>query len=383
MKYKRLFTSESVTEGHPDKIADQISDAILDAILEQDENARVACETFVTTGLVLIGGEISTTANIDYKEVARQKIRDIGYDRAKYGFDANTCSILVALGVQSPDINQGVDLKDGDIGAGDQGIMFGYATNETETYMPITIYYAHKLAKRLAYVRKNNIIDYLRPDGKTQITFEFDENNNPLRVDTIVVSTQHSEDVSQEQIHSDIIEHVIKEVIPTKYIDENIKYLINPTGKFIIGGPMGDAGLTGRKIIIDTYGGVACHGGGAFSGKDYTKVDRSGAYAARYIAKNIVASGIAKKCQIQLSYAIGVKEPISITVDTFGTSNISEEILINTIYSNFDLSPGGIIKMLDLKKPIYSKTSSYGHFGNDETLPWEQLDKVDIFNKLN
>ncbi len=382
MKYKNLFTSESVTEGHPDKIADQISDAILDAILEEDPNARVACETFVTTGLVVIGGEISTKANVDYREVARAKIREIGYTRAKYGFDADTCSVLISLDVQSPDISQGVDQEDGSIGAGDQGIMFGYATDETEEFMPITIYYAHKLAKRLADVRKEGILEYLRPDGKTQITFEFDEENNPLRVDTVVVSTQHSEEVSQEQIHEDIIEHVVKNVVEEKYLDEDTKYLINPTGKFIIGGPMGDAGLTGRKIIIDTYGGVACHGGGAFSGKDYTKVDRSAAYAARYIAKNIVASKIAKKCQIQLSYAIGVEQPISISIDTYGTSNVSNEKIIEAIYEKFDLSPMGIIKMLDLKKPIYSKTSTYGHFGKKD-LSWEQIDKEDVFKNLN
>ncbi len=381
MKYKNLFTSESVTEGHPDKIADQISDAILDAILKEDPDARVACETFVTTGLVVIGGEISTKANVDYREVARAKIREIGYTRAKYGFDADTCSVLISLDVQSPDISQGVDLENGSIGAGDQGIMFGYATDETEEFMPITIFYAHKLAKRLAKVRKEGILDYLRPDGKTQITFEFDQNNQPLRVDTVVVSTQHSENVSQEQIHKDIIEHVVKNVVEEKYLDEETKYLINPTGKFIIGGPMGDAGLTGRKIIIDTYGGVACHGGGAFSGKDYTKVDRSAAYAARYIAKNIVASKIAKKCQIQLSYAIGVEQPISISVDTYGTSKVSNEKIIEKIYENFDLSPMGIIKMLDLKKPIYSKTSTYGHFGKED-LSWEKLDKVEVFKGL-
>ncbi len=381
MKYKNLFTSESVTEGHPDKIADQISDAILDAILKEDPEARVACETFVTTGLVVIGGEISTKANVDYRDVARSKIREIGYTRAKYGFDADTCSVLISLDVQSPDISQGVDLENGSIGAGDQGIMFGYATDETKEYMPVTIYYAHKLAKRLADVRKEGILKYLRPDGKTQITFEFDEDNNPLRVDTVVVSTQHSKSVSQEQIHKDIIKYVIKDVVEEKFLDEDTKYLINPTGKFIIGGPMGDAGLTGRKIIIDTYGGVACHGGGAFSGKDYTKVDRSAAYAARYIAKNIVASKVAKKCQIQLSYAIGVEQPISISIDTYGTSKVSNEKIIEAIYENFDLSPMGIIKMLDLKKPIYSQTSTYGHFGK-KGLSWEKLDKVDIFKNI-
>ncbi len=380
MQYKKLFTSESVTEGHPDKIADQISDAILDKILEKDINARVACETYITTGLVVIGGEITTTANINYQEIARETIRNIGYTRAKYGFDASTCSILIAIDKQSPDINIGVDLQNGEIGAGDQGIMFGYATDETENYMPITIYYAHKLAHKLAQVRKNNTLNYLRPDGKVQITFEYDQDNTPIRIDTIVVSTQHAEEISQEQIHKDITEHVINTTIPAKYLDENTKYLINPTGKFIIGGPMGDAGLTGRKIIIDTYGGVACHGGGAFSGKDYTKVDRSAAYMARYIAKNIVASKIAKKCQIQLSYAIGVKEPLSISIDTFGTSSVSDEVIIKTIYENFDMTPLGIINTLDLKRPIYSQTSTYGHFGK-EGLPWEKTDMTEVFKK--
>ncbi len=380
MQYKKLFTSESVTEGHPDKIADQISDAILDKILEKDINARVACETYITTGLVVIGGEITTTANINYQEIARETIRNIGYTRAKYGFDASTCSILIALDKQSPDINMGVDLQDGEVGAGDQGIMFGYATDETENYMPITIFYAHKLAQKLAQVRKNNTLDYLRPDGKVQITFEYDQNNNPIRIDTIVVSTQHAEEISQEQIHKDITKHVINTTIPKKYLDKNTKYLINPTGKFIIGGPMGDAGLTGRKIIIDTYGGVACHGGGAFSGKDYTKVDRSAAYMARYIAKNIVASKIAKKCQIQLSYAIGIKEPLSISIDTFGTSNVSDEVIIKTIYENFDMTPLGIINTLDLKRPIYFQTSTYGHFGK-EGLPWEKTDMTEVFKK--
>lgn len=383
MEIKNLFTSESVTEGHPDKIADQISDAILDAILEKDSEARVACETFVTTGLVVIGGEISTTANVDYREIARNKIREIGYTRAKYGFDADTCSILISLDTQSPDISQGVDQTSGDIGAGDQGIMFGYATNETETFMPIAIYYAHKLAKQLSHVRKNNTLKYLRPDGKTQITFEFDDNNKPIRVDTVVVSTQHSENVEQEQIREDIINQVIKKIIPAKYLDSKTKFLINPTGQFIIGGPMGDAGLTGRKIIIDTYGGAACHGGGAFSGKDYTKVDRSASYAARYVAKNIVASEIAEKCQIQLSYAIGVKEPTSISIETFGTSKVDDHKIIETIYNNFDLSPSGIIKMLDLKQPFYGKTSAYGHFGREDVIfNWEKLDKIEIFKKL-
>lgn len=382
MKYKKLFTSESVTEGHPDKIADQISDAILDAILAEDPNSRVACETFVTTGLVVIGGEITTKANINYQDVVRNTITKIGYTRAKYGFDANTCSILIALDKQSPDINQGVDLESGEIGAGDQGIMFGYATDETENYMPITIYYAHKLAKRLAEVRKDGVLPYLRPDGKVQITFEYAEDETPIRVDTVVVSSQHSPDVDQETIYQDIITHVIKAIIPEKFLDDETSFLINPTGKFIIGGPMGDAGLTGRKIIIDTYGGVACHGGGAFSGKDYTKVDRSAAYMSRYIAKNIVASGIAKRCQLQLSYAIGVKDPLSISINTFGTSNVADQVIINAIYKNFDMSPLGIITTLDLKKPIYSQTATYGHFGKDE-LPWEQLDKTDVFKNLS
>lgn len=383
MNIKKLFTSESVTEGHPDKMADQISDAILDEILKIDPDARVACETFVTTGLVVIGGEISTSANVDYREIARNKIREIGYTRAKYGFDADTCSVLISLDTQSPDISQGVDQDSGNIGAGDQGIMFGYATNETPTYMPISIFYAHKLAKQLSMVRKNNILAYLRPDGKTQITFEFNEQNQPIRVDTIVVSTQHAEEVSQEQIRKDIFNTVIEQVVPGKYIDQETKILINPTGKFIVGGPMGDAGLTGRKIIIDTYGGAACHGGGAFSGKDYTKVDRSASYAARYVAKNIVASGIADKCQLQLSYAIGIEEPTSIAIDTFGTALVSERKIIESIYQDFDLSPAGIIEMLDLKKPIYSQTSSYGHFGREDVeFSWEKIDKTKCFKEL-
>lgn len=381
MKFKNLFTSESVTEGHPDKIADQISDSILDTILKQDPNARVACETFVTTGLVLVGGEISTKASVNYQQIVRDKLKEIGYTSSDIGFDYKTCSILVTVDEQSPDINQGVDLEDGDLGAGDQGIMFGYATNETKSYMPVTIYYAHKLAEQLAHVRKTNELDYLRPDGKTQVTFEFDEDNNPLSIDTIVISTQHNPDIEQTQIYNDIIKHVIAPIIPKEYLNNNTKYLINPTGKFVIGGPMGDAGLTGRKIIIDTYGGVSAHGGGAFSGKDYTKVDRSGAYVARYLAKNIVASGLCSKCQIQLSYAIGIKNPISISLETFGTNKVDKNEIISAIYDNFDLSPIGIVKLLDLKKPIYSKTSTYGHFGKD-IFTWEQLNHTELFKSL-
>jgi len=374
--FKNVFTSESVTEGHPDKIADQISDAILDAILEQDKNARVACETFVTTGTIFIGGEITTTARVDYRKIAREKVRQIGYTRAKYGFDCDTCAVIIAIDEQSPDISQGVDRKNGTIGAGDQGLMFGYATNETIEYMPVTIFYAHKLAKKLADVRRSKL-KYLRPDGKTQVTFEFDDNGKPIRVDTIVISTQHDEKVSQKKINSDLIKFVIGPVIPKKYIDQNTIIHINPTGKFVIGGPQGDAGLTGRKIIVDTYGGVARHGGGAFSGKDYTKVDRSAAYAARYVAKNIVAAKIADRCEIQISYAIGITEPVSIAVNTFGTSKLSNEAIIEKINKNFDLSPSGIIKMLNLKRPIYSQTAAYGHFGrSDLDLPWEKTDKI-------
>lgn len=380
---RNFFTSESVTEGHPDKIADQISDTILDKILKQDPDARVACETFITTGLVVIGGEISTTAHINYQDLVRAKLKEIGYTRAKYGFDSETCSVLLALNTQSPDISQGVDQKSGDIGAGDQGIMFGYATNQTEDFMPITLFYAHALAKQLAFVRKQKILSYLRPDGKTQVTFEYDHKGNPIRVETIIISAQHSEEISQKQIFEDLKEYVIKKVIPSKFIDENTNFLINPTGKFVIGGPKSDAGLTGRKIIIDTYGGAACHGGGAFSGKDYTKVDRSGAYMARYIAKNIVASEIAEECQIQLSYAIGIKKPISISLETFGSEKVSKQYIVDAIYNNFDLTPKGIIETLNLKKPIYSQTSTYGHFGrNDLNLPWEKLDKINIFKKL-
>ncbi len=381
MEIKKLFTSESVSEGHPDKIADQISDAILDAILEQDPDARVACETFTTTGMVVVGGEISTTANINYQDVVRNKIKEIGYTDARYGLDYKSCSVLIALDKQSPDIAQGVDYANGEIGAGDQGIMFGYATNETANYMPITIDYAHKLAARLAHVRKNNIITYLRPDAKSQVTVEFDEFNKPKRIDAVVISTQHDDEIELDTIKADILEHVIKPVLPVALLDDETNYYINPTGKFIIGGPQGDAGLTGRKIIIDTYGGVGRHGGGAFSGKDYTKVDRSAAYAARYLAKNIVASGICERVEIQLSYAIGVAHPISISIDTFNTSKVSEQAIIASIFENFDLSPRGIIKMLDLKQPIYSKTAAYGHFGKDE-FTWEQLDKTEIFKSL-
>lgn len=378
---KNLFTSESVCEGHPDKIADQISDAILDAVLAQDPDARVACETFTTTGLVVIGGEITTTANVNYQDVARQKIKEIGYTNADYGLDYKSCSVMVALDKQSPDIAQGVDYEDGEIGAGDQGIMFGYATNETENYMPIAIDYAHKLARQLTAVRKDGTISYLRPDGKTQVTIEYDENDKPKRFDAIVISAQHDEDITLEQIREDLIEKVVKPVLPAELLDEDTRYYINPTGKFIIGGPQGDAGLTGRKIIIDTYGGAGRHGGGAFSGKDYTKVDRSAAYVARYLAKNIVAAGVCDRLEIQLSYAIGVSHPISISVNTFGTSKVADSDIIEAIYANFDLSPSGIIKLLDLKKPVYSQTAAYGHFGK-ENLAWEQLDQVEVFAKL-
>lgn len=381
MKYKNLFTSESVTSGHPDKIADQISDAILDEILKQDENARVACETYITTGLVLIGGEISTTAIVDYQKIVRQTIKRIGYTRAKYGFDYQTCSVLVAFDQQSPDINQGVDYQNGEIGAGDQGIMFGYATNETKNYMPLALSYAHQLAQQLEKIRVDKTLSFLRPDGKTQVTVEYDKNNQALRIDAIVISSQHSEKVDLKTVQEGIKKHVINKVIDEKLLDKDTKYYLNPTGKFIIGGPQGDAGLTGRKIIIDTYGGYAAHGGGAFSGKDYTKVDRSAAYAARYIAKNIVAAKVCDRIQIQLSYAIGILSPISIAVETFNTAKVSDEIIIQTITDNFDLTPLGIIKMLDLKKPIYSKTSVYGHFGKSN-LRWEKLDKVEIFKKL-
>ncbi|EJX1692717.1 TPA: methionine adenosyltransferase [Staphylococcus aureus] len=386
---KRLFTSESVTEGHPDKIADQVSDAILDAILKDDPNARVACETTVTTGMALITGEISTTTYVDIPKVVRETIKEIGYTRAKYGYDYETMAILTAIDEQSPDIAQGVDKaleyrdKDSEeeieaTGAGDQGLMFGYATNETETYMPLAIYLSHQLAKRLSDVRKDGTLNYLRPDGKVQVTVEYDENDNPVRIDTIVVSTQHAEDVTLEQIQEDIKAHVIYPTVPENLINEQTKFYINPTGRFVIGGPQGDAGLTGRKIIVDTYGGYARHGGGCFSGKDPTKVDRSAAYAARYVAKNIVAAGLADQCEVQLAYAIGVAEPVSIAIDTFGTGKVSEGQLVEAVRKHFDLRPAGIIKMLDLKQPIYKQTAAYGHFGRTDVLfPWEKLDKVE------
>ena len=381
-----LFTSESVTEGHPDKMCDQISDAILDALLEQDPMSRVACETATTTGLVMVMGEITTKGYVDIQKVVRNTVREIGYDRAKYGFDCDTCGVIVALDEQSPDIAMGVDkaleakenkMTDEEleaIGAGDQGMMFGYATNETDEYMPYPIYLAHKLAK----VRKDGTLRYLRPDGKTQVTVEYDENGKPSRLDAVVLSTQHDEEVTQEQIHKDIKKYVFDEILPAEMVDENTKFFINPTGRFVIGGPHGDSGLTGRKIIVDTYGGMARHGGGAFSGKDCTKVDRSAAYAARYVAKNIVAAGLADRCEIQLSYAIGVAQPTSIMVDTFGTSKLREDQLVEMIRKHFDLRPAGIIKMLDLRRPIYKQTAAYGHFGRDDLdLPWEKLDKVD------
>lgn len=386
---KRLFTSESVTEGHPDKIADQVSDAILDAILKDDPNARVACETTVTTGMALIAGEISITTYVDIPKVVRETIKEIGYTRAKYGYDYETMAILTAIDEQSPDIAQGVDKaleyrdKDSEeeieaTGAGDQGLMFGYATNETETYMPLAIYLSHQLAKRLSDVRKDGTLNYLRPDGKVQVTVEYDENDNPVRIDTIVVSTQHADDVTLEQIQEDIKAHVIYPTVPENLINEQTKFYINPTGRFVIGGPQGDAGLTGRKIIVDTYGGYARHGGGCFSGKDPTKVDRSAAYAARYVAKNIVAAGLADQCEVQLAYAIGVAEPVSIAIDTFGTGKVSEGQLVEAVRKHFDLRPAGIIKMLDLKQPIYKQTAAYGHFGRTDVLfPWEKLDKVE------
>ncbi len=391
---KHLFTSESVTEGHPDKVCDAISDAILDACMEQDPMSRVACETAACTGFVLVTGEITTKANLDIPAIVRKTVNDIGYDDAKTGFDGNTCAVIVALDKQSPDIAMGVDTalearetkmsneQLAAIGAGDQGMMFGYATNETEEYMPYPISLAHKLALQLTRVRKDGTLSYLRPDGKSQVSVEYDENNKPVRLEAVVLSTQHDENVSQEQIHTDIKKHVFDPVLPKELIDENTKYFINPTGRFVIGGPHGDAGLTGRKIIVDTYGGYARHGGGAFSGKDCTKVDRSAAYAARYVAKNIVAAGLAEKCEIQLSYAIGVAEPTSVMVDTFGTSSLSSEKIVEIIRENFDLRPAGIIKMLDLRRPIYQQTAAYGHFGrNDLNLPWERLDKVDVLKK--
>lgn len=387
---RRLFTSESVTEGHPDKIADQVSDAILDEILKDDPNARVACETTVTTGMALISGEISTTTYVDIPKVVRETIKEIGYTRAKYGYDSQTMAVLTAIDEQSPDIAQGVDTaleyredaSEEEIeatGAGDQGLMFGYATNETDTYMPLPIFLSHQLAKKLSDVRKDEILKYLRPDGKVQVTVEYDEQDKPQRIDTIVVSTQHAEDTELQQIQDDVKTHVIYPTVPEHLLDEDTKFYINPTGRFVIGGPQGDAGLTGRKIIVDTYGGYARHGGGCFSGKDPTKVDRSAAYAARYVAKNIVAAKLADKCEVQLAYAIGVAEPVSISIDTFGTSSVSEDELVEAVRTHFDLRPAGIIKMLDLKHPIYKQTAAYGHFGRtDILLPWEKLDKVNL-----
>ncbi|MDE6004784.1 MAG: methionine adenosyltransferase [Oscillospiraceae bacterium] len=376
---KRVFTSESVTEGHPDKICDQISDAVLDAILEQDIYGRVACETVVTTGMILCMGEISTKANIDIAKIARQVVIDIGYDRAKFGFDGHTCNVMIAMDEQSSDIAMGVNCSydTQETGAGDQGLMFGYACNETPELMPLPISLAHKLAIKLTEIRKNGTLRYLRPDGKTQVSVEYDENNKPVRVDTVVVSTQHAGDISIEQIREDMKELVIDAVIPEELIDENTKIFINPTGRFVVGGPQGDSGLTGRKIIVDTYGGYARHGGGAFSGKDPTKVDRSGAYAARYIAKNIVASGLADKCEIQLAYAIGVAKPVSIRVDTFGTGKVAESKLEQAVSEIFDLTPDGIINMLDLRRPQYRKVSAYGHFGRENlNVAWEKTDKI-------
>ena len=391
---KRLFTSESVTEGHPDKVCDAISDAVLDAIMEQDPNGRVACETCTNTGFVLVMGEITTSANIDIPAIVRKTVEEIGYTDAAYGFDANTCAVMVSLDKQSADIALGVDkaleakenqMTDSEIdaiGAGDQGMMFGYATNETEEYMPYPIALAHKLARKLTEVRKNGTLSYLRPDGKTQVTVEYDENGKPIHLNAVVLSTQHDPDVTQEQIHEDIKKYVFDEVLPKELVNEKTQFFINPTGRFVVGGPHGDSGLTGRKIIVDTYAGYARHGGGAFSGKDCTKVDRSAAYAARYVAKNIVAAGLADKCEIQLSYAIGVAHPTSVMVDTFGTGKLSDEKIVEIIRENFDLRPAGIIKMLDLRRPIYRQTAAYGHFGRvDLNLPWEQIDKVDLLKK--
>ena len=391
---KILFTSESVTEGHPDKVCDSISDAILDAMMEQDPMSRVACETATTTGLVLVMGEITTKANVDIQKIVRDTIREIGYDNADYGFDADTCAVITSLDKQSTDIAMGVDKaleqKEDDmnedeldsIGAGDQGLQFGYASNETEEYMPYAINMAHKLAQQLTKVRKDGTLKYLRPDGKTQVTVEYDEAGKPKRIDAVVCSTQHDPDVTQEQIHEDIKKYVFDAIIPADMVDADTKYFINPTGRFVIGGPHGDSGLTGRKIIVDTYGGTGRHGGGAFSGKDCTKVDRSAAYAARYVAKNIVAAGLADKCEIQLSYAIGVAHPTSVSVNTFGTGKLSETTLVEIVRENFDLRPAGIIKMLDLRRPIYKQTAAYGHFGRtDVDLPWEHLDKVETLKK--
>ncbi|MDE5697866.1 MAG: methionine adenosyltransferase [Lachnospiraceae bacterium] len=402
---KLLFTSESVTEGHPDKVCDAISDAILDALMAQDPMSRVACETATCTGFVLVTGEITTKAYVDIPKIVRDTVKEIGYDKSEYGFDGNTCAVFTAIDEQSGDIAMGVDkaleakqsdgklsldnsenkMSDAEIeaiGAGDQGMMFGYATNETEEYMPYPISLAHKLALQLTKVRKDGTLRYLRPDGKTQVSVEYDENGKPKRLEAVVLSTQHDDDVTQEQIHKDIREHVFDVILPRELIDADTKFFINPTGRFVIGGPHGDAGLTGRKIIVDTYGGYARHGGGAFSGKDCTKVDRSGAYAARYVAKNLVAAGLADKCEIQLSYAIGVAQPTSINVDTFGTGRLDSEKLVAIVRENFDLRPAGIIKMLDLRRPIYKQTAAYGHFGrNDLDLPWEKLDKVDVLKK--
>ena len=391
---KRLFTSESVTEGHPDKMCDAISDAILDALMEKDPMSRVACETATTTGLVMVMGEITTKAYVDIPKIVRDTVREIGYTRAKYGFDADTCGVITTIDEQSADIALGVDkaleakehkMSEEEldaIGAGDQGMMFGFATDETEEYMPYPIALAHKLARQLTKVRKDGTLTYLRPDGKTQVTVEYDENDRPFRLDAVVLSTQHDPEVTQEQIHEDIKKYVFDPILPAEMVDENTKFFINPTGRFVIGGPHGDSGLTGRKIIVDTYGGYARHGGGAFSGKDCTKVDRSAAYAARYVAKNLVASGLAKKCEIQLSYAIGVAHPTSVMVDTFGTGKLPDSRLVEIIRENFDLRPAGIIKMLDLRRPIYKQTAAYGHFGrNDLDLPWEKLDRTDILKK--
>ncbi|MCQ2500512.1 MAG: methionine adenosyltransferase [Lachnospiraceae bacterium] len=391
---KRLFTSESVTEGHPDKMCDQISDAILDACMEQDPMSRVACETATTTGLVVVMGEITTKANIDYQKIVRETVREIGYDRGKKGFDCDTCAVLVAMDKQSTDIAMGVDkaleakehtMSDAEIaaiGAGDQGMMFGFACNETDSYMPYPIYLAHNLTRKLTEVRKNGTLPYLRADGKSQVTIEYDENDKPVRIDAVVLSTQHGPQISQEQIHKDIKKYVFDEVLPQNMIDAETKFFINPTGRFVIGGPNGDSGLTGRKIIVDTYGGYARHGGGAFSGKDCTKVDRSAAYAARYVAKNLVAAGLADKCEIQLSYAIGVANPTSIRVDTFGTGKLSDLKLTEIVREHFDLRPAGIIQMLDLRRPIYKQTAAYGHFGrNDLDLPWEKMDKAEDLKK--